>query len=64
MEIRISGKNSPHPGFCSLSAWIRKTKDNRNVLIMDLGEIQVSMYPFDKRCVQELGKKLQEITEL
>jgi len=64
MEIRISGKRDKNIGFCSLGSWIKETKDKRKVLIIDLGEITISMFPFDKRCVHELGKKLQEITEL
>jgi len=64
MEIRISGKRDNNIGFCDLSAWIRETKDKRKVLILNLGEVKISMYPFNKRCVNELGKKLQDITEL
>lgn len=64
MEIRISGKNSSDPGYCSLSAWIRKTKDERKVLIISLGDLKISMYPYSDNCVRELGKKLQELVEL
>jgi len=61
MEIRISGKNESSPGYKSLSAWIRETKDKREVLIINLGEVKVSIYPFDRFTVKQLGEKLQEI---
>lgn len=63
MEIRISGKNTPHPGYKDLSAWIKKTKDGRNVLIMNLGELVISMYPYDKNCIREFSKNLKEIID-
>lgn len=64
MEIRVSGKRDNNIGFCSLGSWIRETKDKRKVLILELGEVRISMYPYDRQSVNELGKKLQEITEL
>lgn len=64
MEIRLSGKNENQIGYKSLSAWVRTTKDKRQVLILNLGELQISIYPFDKHSVSELGKKLQEIVSI
>ena len=63
MEIRISGKNTPHHGYKDLSAWIKKTTDDRNVLIMNFGELSIAMYPYDKNCIREFGRKLQEIMD-
>jgi len=63
MEIRVSGKRNNNIGFHDLSAWIRETVDHRKVLVLSLGEVQITMYPYDNNCVRELGKKLQELTD-
>jgi len=63
MEIRISGKRDDSPGYKSLSAWVRKTNDGKKVLIFNLGELQISMYPFDSYLVKELGITLQKIVD-
>jgi hypothetical protein len=62
MEIRLSGKEDPpNVGYKSFSSWIRKTKDGRDILVINLGEVKVSVYPFDRGVISELGRKLQEI---
>jgi hypothetical protein len=60
MEIRISGKNGP--SFISFGAWIKQTKDKRQVLIFKLGELQIAIYPFDKYQLRKLGEKLIELS--
>lgn len=62
MEIRLSGKNDDSPGYKSLAAWIRKTIEDKEVLILKLGELQISIYPFDRNQMRELGVKLQELS--
>ena len=61
MEIRLSGKHSDSPGYKSMSAWIKTTKDSRQVLVINLGELKITVHPFDRYQVRELGQKLIEI---
>lgn len=61
MEIRLSGKNDNQIGYKSMSAWIRTTKDKRRILVIKLGELQISIYPFDSHTVSKLGQKLKDI---
>ena len=63
MEIRLSGKHTDSPGYKSMSAWIKTTKDERKVLIINLGELRISVHPFDRHHVRELGQKLISLTE-
>lgn len=64
MEIRLDGKHHNSPGYKNMGAWIRTTKDQRKVLILSLGEVKISVYPYDRNTVNELGKKLQEIIDM
>jgi hypothetical protein len=63
MEIRLSGKQFNSPGYKSMSSWIRTTKDKRKVLVIKLGELEISVYPFDRYQIRQLGTKLLEISE-
>lgn len=64
MEIRLDGKRHNSPGYKDMGAWIRVTKDGRKVLILSLGEVKISVHPYDQNVVRELGKKLQEIIDM
>ena len=56
MEIRLNGKED-RIEYKTFSAWITKP-GNKEVLIMNLGELKISVFPFDRNQLRELGEKL------
>ena len=60
MELRMSGKE----GVASktFAAWISEPSSDKQILNMILGDLKVTVFPYDKNQIRRLGEKLIELS--
>jgi hypothetical protein len=57
MEIRLNGEFKIGSENKSFSAWVTRPK-GKEVLVLNLGECKITIYPYDRNQIRSLGEKL------